>query len=219
MGVSSALGRLHTLLQTSMCVSPGAGDPPITYTFLKLFRHSEWKAKANWYLPHIVGTLVVVLLTLLSAYLPESKRFKFTEALIMLLVFMGLPLTIALLMPLATAIVSTQTTGYLFLSLSAALLLVLGLVGDFFFWSFWRPKLHNPRSKEAMDLALRVFFFFRTLLAAFAYYALKYDSEGTVKPPWAGQLGLERASAMNTSDSRVTRRVWLLVLAVTRCNS
>ena len=30
MGVSSALGRLHTLLQASMCASPDAGDPSIT---------------------------------------------------------------------------------------------------------------------------------------------------------------------------------------------
>ena len=141
------------------------------------------------YVPHIVATSMVAVFTLLSVILLEGKRFKWTEALMMLLMFMGLTLTIVLFMPLATAIASTQSVRDFLLSLSGSLLLALGLLGVLLFWSFWRPKSRIDQSKENMDLVLKVLFFIRVLSAAFAYYAIKYDSNGTVKPPWANQLG------------------------------
>ena len=141
------------------------------------------------YVPHIVATSMVAVFTLLSVILPEGKKFKWIEALMMLLMFMGLTLTSALFMPLATAIASTQSVRDFLLFLSGSLLLALGLLGVLLFWSFWRPKSRIDQSKENMDLVLKVLFFIRVLSAAFAYYALKYDSNGTVKPPWANQLG------------------------------
>ena len=132
---------------------------------------------------------MVAVFTLLSVILLEGKRFKWIEALMMLLMFMGLTLTIVLFTPLATAIASTQSAGASLLSLFGSLLLALGLLGVLLFWSFWRPKPRIDQSKENMDLVLKVLFFIRVLSAAFAYYAIKYDSNGTVKPPWANQLG------------------------------
>ena len=134
------------------------------------------------YAPHTVPTSMVAVFTLLSVILPEGKKFKWTEALMILLMYMGMPLTIALFMPLATAIASTQSVRDFLLSLSGALLLALGLLGIYFFWSLWRPKSRIDQSKEDMDLMLKVLFFLRVLSAAFAYYALKYDSNETVKP-------------------------------------
>ena len=142
------------------------------------------------YVPHIVATSMVAVFTFLSVTLLEGKEFKRTEALMTLLMFVGLPLTIALFLPIATSKASTQSVrdSHL-LSLSGSLLLALGLLGVLLFRSFWRPKSRINQSKENMDLVLKLLFFIRVLSAAFAHYALKYDSNGTVKPPWANQLG------------------------------
>ena len=141
------------------------------------------------YVPYIVATSMVTVFTLLSVKFPEDKEFKWTEALMMLLMVVGLPLTIALFMPLATAVASTQSVRHFLLSLSGSLLLALGLLEVLLFWSFRRPKSRVGQWKETMDLVLKILFFSRVLSAAFAYYALKYDSNGTVKPSWANQLG------------------------------
>ena len=141
------------------------------------------------YVPYIAATSMVAVFTLLNVILPEGKESRWTEALIMLLMFVGLPLTIALFMPLATAVASTQSVRHFLLSLSGSLLLALGLLGILLFWSFRRAKSRIGQWKETMDLVLKVLFFSRVLSAAFAYYALKYDSNGTVKPSWANQLG------------------------------
>ena len=141
------------------------------------------------YVPHIAATSMVTVFTLLSVILSEGKKFKWTEALVILMMFMGLTLTIVLFIPLATATASTQSVRDSLLSLSGSLLLALGLLGVLLFWSFWRPKSRIDQSKKNMDLVLKVLFFIRVSSAAFAYYALKYDSNGTVKPPWANQLG------------------------------
>ena len=141
------------------------------------------------YVPHIVATSMVAVFTLLSVILSEGKKFKWTEAFMMLLMFMGLSLTIAMFLPLATSKASTQSMRVFLLSLSASLIQLLGLLGVLLFWSFWRPKSRIGQSKENMDLVLKVLLFVRVSSAAFAHYALKYDSNGTVKPPWANQLG------------------------------
>ena len=144
------------------------------------------------YVPHLVATSMVAVFTLLRVIILGGKKFKWTEALMMLLMFMGLLLTIALFLPLATSKASAQSVRDFLLSLSASLLLALGLLGVLLFWSFWsfwRPKSRIDQSKEDVDLVLQVLFFVRVLSAAFAHYALKYDPNGTVKPPWANQLG------------------------------
>ena len=68
------------------------------------------------YVPHIVATSILALFTLLSVILPEGKKFKWTEALMILLMYMGMPLTVALFMPRATAITSTQSVRDFLLS-------------------------------------------------------------------------------------------------------
>ncbi len=141
------------------------------------------------YAPHIVATSMVAVFTLLSVILLEGKEFKRTEALMMLLMFVGLPLKIALFLPMATSQASTQSVRDFLLSLSGSLLLALGLLGVLLFRSFWRPNSRIIQSKENLDLVLKVLFFIRVVSAAFAHYALKYDSNGTVKSPWANQLG------------------------------
>ena len=167
-------------------VAIGAFIP--SYSFASAIHDVIAKTRIS-YVPYIVATSMVAVFILLSVILPEGKEFKWTEALIMLLMFVGLPLTIALFMPLATAVASTQSVRHFLLSLSGSLLLALGLLGVLLFWSFWRPKSRHDQSKENMDLVLKILFFTRVSSAAFAFYALKYDSNGTVKPSWANQLG------------------------------